>query len=496
MPSEGHSIRIARRDPRGPEVMFFHSQAYLAFFAIVFFTYWLTPWARPRVYILLAASFTFYAFWSQKLALLVASTSIMDYLLARGMDATSSRFRRRLLLGASLGVNLGLLCYFKYANFFLDSLQQSLHLVGGNVAFATLQVIVPFGISFYTFEAISYTMDVYRRRIPAEKSLPNFMLFILFFPHLVAGPIVRARDFLPQAARPKRFSWPRMQLGVEYFLMGLFKKMVIADSMALYSDAVFGESADPSTLSTQAVWIGVLAFAVRIYCDFSGYSDMALGSAHMLGYKLTINFRMPYLAKNVSEFWRRWHISLSSWLRDYLFIPLGGSKCSRWKTARNLMITMTLGGLWHGANWSFVIWGVLHGLMLVVHRFFRDFAEERPRLKALLETWAGTLFRMALTCFCVCLCWVFFQPSLARAMAILGRMTTLTDAGLLPIQPPRLLGLLAVVVVAHLVASSGLWTRMARRLPAPTLGAAYALLLIASLLLTPDVSRTFIYFQF
>jgi alginate O-acetyltransferase complex protein AlgI len=476
--------------------MFFNSQAYLLFFTIVFTAYWLLPWRRARVWLLVAASYTFYAFWSKQLALLVAATTVMDYLLARGMDATPTRWKRRLLLAASLGVNLGLLCYFKYANFFLDALRESLHACGGTANVPLLEVIIPFGISFYTFEAISYTLDVYARRIPAERNLPNFMLFILFFPHLVAGPIVRAKDFLPQAGRPKRWSWPRMQLGVEYFLMGLFKKMVIADSMALYSDAVFGEAADPSQLSRSAVWVGVIAFAVRIYCDFSGYSDMALGSAYMLGYKLTINFRMPYLSKNVAEFWRRWHISPSSWLRDYLFIPLGGSKGGRWKTCRNLMITMLLGGLWHGANWSFVVWGGLHGLLLVGHRLFRDFAAARPRLDALLQTWAGALFRMALTFFCVCLCWVFFQPSLERALAILGRLFAPVSGARLPVSPERFRLFLAVLVAAHLLVTAGLWLRLARRLPAPLLGACYALVLTLSLLLSPDTSKTFIYFQF
>jgi alginate O-acetyltransferase complex protein AlgI len=315
--------------------------------------------------------------WSEELACLVAATSAMDYLIGRGMDATKRRFPRCFLLMFSLVMNLGLLCYFKYMNFFLESLHNAMRSMGEipETTFQALDIILPFGISFYTFEAISYTIDVYRRKIPAERSLPNFMLFILFFPHLVAGPIVRAGDFLPQAARPKRFSWLRMQLGVQWFLMGLFMKMAIADRMAIYSDPIF---TDPGTFSTSAIWLGVLAFALRIYCDFAGYSAMALGCAHMLGYKLTINFRMPYLSLNVSEFWRRWHISLSTWLRDYLFIPLGGSRGSGWKTARNLMITMLLGGLWHGANWTFLIWGGLHGAMLVTHRLFRNWCEDRP----------------------------------------------------------------------------------------------------------------------
>jgi alginate O-acetyltransferase complex protein AlgI len=478
---------------RGMDAMFFNSQAYLLFFAIVFTCYWVMPWHRLRVYLLVAASFYFYYCWSAELACLVASTTVMDYLIGRGLEASTVRWRRRLLLGGSLTMNLGLLCYFKYANFFLDSLREALTAIGAPMSIPYLQVILPFGISFYTFEAISYTVDVYRRKIPAEQSLPNFMLFILFFPHLVAGPIVRARDFLPQAARPKRFDWLRVQYGVQYFLMGLFKKMAIADRMAIYSDPIF---TDPGSYKTGAVWLGVLAFAIRIYCDFSGYSDMALGSAHMLGYKLTINFKMPYLSLNVSEFWRRWHISLSSWLRDYLFIPLGGSRGSGWFTSRNLMITMLLGGLWHGANWSYVIWGGLHGALLVIHRAFRNWCAERPKVNDVLETAGAKLARMTLTFFCVMLCWVFFQPSLSAAATMLSHMFTLHGGQNLPLPNQSLWVTVGFMAICHWLVSRGIWKSAAPRLPAPVLGFGYALTLSVALLLAPDTGKTFIYFQF
>src|SRR5437667_5899257 len=348
--------------------MLFCSLEFFAFFAGVFALYWVIPWARPRVWLLLAASLYFYASWNKQLALPIAVSTAVDYTLARGMEATAVPWRRRLLLGVSLVGNLSLLCYFKYANFFLASLEEALRAAGASSSLPTLSVLLPVGISFYTFEAISYTVDVYRGRMPAERSLPNFMVFILFFPHLVAGPIVRARDFLPQIGRRKRWSWPRMQVGVQFFLMGLFKKLAIADRMAQFVDPVF---ADPAAFKTGAVWVAVLAYALQIYCDFSGYTDMALGCAHLLGFHLARNFDMPYLATNISEFWRRWHISLSSWLRDYLFLPLGGSHGGNWQTCRNLMITMPLGGLWHGASWTFIAWGVLHGLLLVIHRSVR-----------------------------------------------------------------------------------------------------------------------------
>src|SRR5262249_35572853 len=259
-------------------------------------------------------------------------------------------------------------------NFFLGSLENTLRALGADATMPVLRVILPIGISFYTFEAINYTVDVYRGQVKAERNLAHFMLFITFFPHLVAGPIVRARDFLPQIGRRKHWNWARMNLGAQYLLLGLFKKMAIADHMALFSDSVF---ANPGAYSSTAVWCATLAYALQIYCDFSGYTDMALGAAHLLGYKLALNFNMPYVAVNVSDFWRRWHISLSSWLRDYLFIPLGGSRGSNAKTSRNLLVTMVLGGLWHGASWTFIAWGLLHGMLLVGHRLFRDFCKPR-----------------------------------------------------------------------------------------------------------------------
>src|SRR5207302_4912204 len=225
-----------------------------------------------------------------------------------------------------------------------ESVNEALSAMGAHASMSPLEIILPIGISFYTFEAINYTIDVYRKRVPAERNLANFLLFITFFPHLVAGPIVRARDFLPQIHRRKRWSWPRMQLGVEYVLMGLFKKLAIADRMAVFVDPVF---ADPSAYRSEAVWVAMLAYALQIYGDFSGYTDMALGIAHMFGYKLAQNFNMPLVASSITDFWRRWHMSLSSWLRDYVFIPLGGSRGGGWLVFRNLLITMTLCGLWH-----------------------------------------------------------------------------------------------------------------------------------------------------
>lgn len=474
--------------------MLFSSKEFAIFFTIIFCLHWLLPWARVRVYLLLVASFYFYAAWNKELALLVCISTVMDYFVARGMDRYTSQPVRRLLLVLSLVANLGLLFYFKYANFFLDSLRQTLQAMGAEASFRPLQVILPIGISFYTFEAINYTIDVYRKKTPAEKNLANFMLFILFFPHLVAGPIVRARDFLPQVRRPKRWDWIRLQLGVQFFVMGLFKKWAIADRMAMYADPVF---AAPEQFGTSALWLGTLAYALQIYCDFSGYTDMAIGTAHMLVYKLAQNFNMPYLACNVSDFWRRWHISLSSWLRDYLFIPLGGSRGGEWATCRNLMLTMVLGGLWHGANWTFVIWGFLHGLLLILHRIWRSFSQRVPALETAQQSPPGVALRMAITFVCVCLCWVFFRAqTLPAALTMVERMVVPSLGNSIPMHPRGILFTVAVVALCHVLAAHGIWKRVSIQLPAPVLGASYAMVMTLAMVLSPEAGKAFIYFQF
>jgi alginate O-acetyltransferase complex protein AlgI len=276
--------------------------------------------------------------------------------------------------------------------------------------------------------------------------------------------------------------------------MGLFKKLVIADRMAQYADPVF---ANPSLYHSGAVWLAVLAYALQIYCDFSGYSDMALGAAHLLGYKLAQNFNMPYLAANIAEFWRRWHISLSSWLRDYLFIPLGGSRGERWQTFRNLLITMTLGGLWHGASWTFVLWGLLHGFLLVGHRLFRDFCQVRPRLDRVLQTLPGAAVCVGFTCLCVCLGWVLFRATtFGIAAEVFKRLAVPHTGSGLPLALDGLWVIVVVVALAHVLAQRGLWKRLLERLPAPALGCGYAAALTAILVLAPESSNVFIYFQF
>lgn len=479
---------------------FFQTQGFLLFFLAVASAYWLMPrrWNTARVYLLVVASFHFYAAWNASLAFLVTGTATLDYLFARLMDNVERRPLRKIVMWMSITMNLGILCYFKYRGFFLNELHDALARVGvgpGFDKFTPLDILIPFGISFYTFEAISYAVDVFQRKVKAERSLPHFLLFILFFPHLVAGPIVRAGDFLRQAHRVKRWNWLRVQVGLQFFLLGLFKKLAIADRMAVFCDPVFK---DPGAYTTSAVWLSVLAYALRIYADFSGYSDMAIGTAHLFGYRLTQNFNMPYLAPNVTEFWRRWHISLSSWLRDYLYIPMGGSRGSAFARNRNQMVTMLLGGLWHGANWSYLIWGGLHGLLLIVHKQFRDFVKPRPRLDAALQSPPGTVLRVFVTFLCVMICWVFFRPELHQAWVMLEKMFFLLppDGKPLPLHNRSLWYTVAFVLACQVIVAKGVWDWLWSRTPPTVAGFGYAVCLTAALVLAPETGQTFIYFTF
>jgi alginate O-acetyltransferase complex protein AlgI len=426
--------------------------------------------------------------------LLVFASSTMDFFVARGIDSVASPRSRKALLFLSLAVNLGLLGYLKYVNFFLESVAALAESLGIESALPVLNVILPIGISFYTFEAISYVVDVYYGRIRAERRLGHFLLFILFFPHLVAGPIVRGRDFLPQVNHPKRWTWTRADMGLRLILLGLLKKLAVADRLAMYADPVFS---DPAAFSTWTLWLATVACALRFYCDFSGYSDMALGLARLCGYRLVRNFDRPFLAANFSEFWRRWHISLSSWLRDYVFIPLGGSRVSRWRAYRNLLVVMALAGLWHGAGWNYVLFGVAHGALLIVHRVFRWWCEPRPMVRALLESPVGTVFRIALTFTTFVLTLVIFRSeSMEMMVEMFERMLWPAAGAGLTIAPWGLYLTFAVVAIGHAVAAPLRAVRLWERLPTPVRGLAFGSAVALAMIVSPPVDRAFIYFQF
>jgi D-alanyl-lipoteichoic acid acyltransferase DltB (MBOAT superfamily) len=427
---------------------------------------------------------------------LIFGSSTVDYFLARAIDRRSGLARKRLLV-ITVVLNLGLLAVFKYWNFAIASLN-GLHetfggsgaLVPSSVADALFVALPPVGISFFTFVSMSYVFDVYRGTLKPHDSYLRYLLFVSFFPHLVAGPIVRARDLLPQLEAPPRLT--RAQAGEGFFLMavGLLKKVVIADQLAVnLVDRVF---AAPESYSALEALVGIYAYAVQIYCDFSGYSDVAIGSALLLGVRFPDNFDAPYKAASISEFWRRWHISLSVWLRDYLYIPLGGNRHGRWHTYRNLMITMLLGGLWHGAAWTFVFWGLLHGVGLAVTRAF-----ERRKGEPTTVSAARRVVSAVATFHFVCLAWVFFRaPDFHTARVVLARLTTLTTdhANL----PPMLLALLGLGLGSHLLPERSF--RSIRQTfieaPAPAQGAVLFAVAVALHEASSAAAVPFIYFQF
>ena len=474
--------------------MLFIAAQFWWFFLVVFTAYWITPWPRARVWLLLIASGYFYAVWNPWLAGLVFASATLDYFLAQAIEASASPRRKRWLLYVSLSANLGILGYLKYANFFLRSVESAADTLGCTAALPVLKVVLPIGISFYTFEAISYVVDVYSGRTRAEGNLAHFLLFILFFPHLVAGPIVRAKDFLPQVPRTKRWNWAKADVGLRLIILGLVKKLAVADRLALYADPVY---ADPASFSTLALWLAAIACAIQIYCDFSGYSDMAMGLAHLLGFHLARNFDRPFMAPNLAEFWKRWHITLSSWLRDYLFLPLGGSRYGRWKTCRNLLLVMVAAGLWHGAAWNYVLFFTLQGLLLIGHRVFREWAERRPNLDAALQSGPGTAARVAATFLSFVLTLVIFRTtSLALAGVMLSRMLWPAAGAALTLAPWGLYVTLLAVAVGHALGAPGRAVHVWEWLPRPVRGLAFGTATALVLVLAPPVDRVFVYFQF
>lgn len=467
--------------------MLFHSFAFFVFFSVTFGGYWLLRAHEHRMAWLVVASIVFYAAWNPWFVLLIAFTAGIDYLFALRIETATTPARRRALLTASLVISLSLLVLFKYAGFLSATSTGLLATFGVHVSPPVFHLVLPLGISFYTFETISYVVDVYRGRLPAERNPLHYALYIMFFPHLIAGPIVRPRQFLPQVRAQKHFDWARLQLGVQLFLRGLFKKAVLADRIALIVDPVFQDAAK---FSSGTLWFAAAGYAVQVYCDFSGYTDMALGSAHALGFKLPQNFNRPYLAASIGEFWRRWHITLSSWVRDYIYIPLGGSRGANWKTYRNLLLTMTALGLWHGAGWTFAVFGLYHGILLSLERAFPYPAWSNRGLPRLLRVvWTFTLFCIGLA--------IFRSPSLGSAWVMLGRMLH-PVAG---VELAREAAVIAAAIVTMVFAGQLLGhMRAARKLatlcPAPLMGAALAIFFLAIQLLIPADAKPFMYFQF
>jgi alginate O-acetyltransferase complex protein AlgI len=469
--------------------MLFNSLTFLVFFVVVFTLHRLLPGWGTKKLLLLLASYIFYAAWNPPyVAILLFSTSL-DWWLARLIWKSEDPRRRKLLLTLSLVANLSLLGFFKYGNFLLDNTRLLLAAMGVHYAPPALDIVLPIGISFYTFASLSYTIDVYRREIEGDAGYLDYALFVSFFPHLVAGPIVRARQLLPQIKLPRRASRDQLGWGLTLVIIGLFTKTVLADS--IFAPVVDAAYAAPGMGALES-WAAVLGFSGQIYCDFAGYSLCAIGLALCFGFEFPDNFHYPYAARGFSDFWRRWHITLSTWLRDYLYVPLGGNRRGAARTYINLMLTMLIGGLWHGAAWTFVIWGGLHGAYLAVERRVRGDLRGAPL--SLSKDWMLTAF----TFLVVTLTWIPFRAHDARtAAAVFGG---LWRPDLVAGQDPGALSL-CYAGVALLLA----WQCMNRDISLeerfrrfnPTLQAAViGVCLVAMFLCSGGDERAFIYFQF
>lgn len=399
--------------------MLFNSLVFLGFITIVFIVY---PRLRLRGQniFLLVASYVFYGYWDWRFTFLILSSTIVDFWVGQGIQASISQIRRKLLLLCSMIVNLGILGFFKYFNFFVASAASLLSAIGLHPHMPVLQVILPIGISFYTFKTLTYTIDIYRRQIAPTKDFVAYALFTSFFPQILAGPIERAANLLPQISSPRQITRAQVFAGFNLVLLGFFKKVAIADTLAPIVGEIFNA---PASMTSGQLWTGVYAYTFQIYGDFSGYTDIARGLACILGFKSMENFNTPYLSRSITEFWQRWHISLSTWFRDYLYIPLGGNRQGRGRTYANLFITMLLCGLWHGAAWPFVIWGIIHGLYLIVHRVILRGRKPNLSWPQSLAGWVPCFLKIFLTFHLVALAWVLFRSaSIENAMVYYERL--------------------------------------------------------------------------
>ncbi len=498
--------------------MLFVEFRFLIFFFVIFCGYWGLQSNTARKVWLLLSSYFFYAsfFIGSALSIegkglphgwwfpfiLMASTA-MDYTVGIRIEDTENKSKRKLWMAISLCINIGVLVYFKYMGFFVESAMMFTAWLGLPASIHTINIILPVGVSFYTFQSMSYTIEVYRQHRRAERNPLNLATFIAFFPQLVAGPIVRANSFLPQLEEKRWWSDVDVRGALVMFMGGYVKKACISDSVAPFVDTYF---ANPAAFNVMSAWIAVLLYAVQIYCDFSGYTDMAIATARLLGYELTINFDFPYFSESVTEFWRRWHISLSTWLRDYLYISLGGNRGSKLYVYRNLLLTMLLGGLWHGSRWTFVIWGTLHGLALILHR---EWMQATDSWKAARENAAWRIAATGVTFYFTCVCWIFFRAAdltkpmtgdFSRAMLVLrafaGFAPSQTGNAPLLSLDPRLLWLFAGLAVMHWLNYKRCFSVWWRKLPdfvfATGLGSAAAIIV----LFVPNKYAPFIYFQF
>lgn len=482
--------------------MLFTSLQYVIFLPLIVAAYWICP-AKFRLPLLLVASYYFYMSWMPIFIVLILGMTLFTFFWGKLLEKTE---RKKLIFGIGIAANLLCLFYYKYTNFLLESVAQGVGFVTHQVPNWHADIILPLGISFFTFEFIHYLFEIYRGG-STIKSFVLFALFAAFFPTQIAGPIKRYKDFEEQMLSNPKFKLSHLDEGVPLIIIGLAKKLLLADNLASLVDMGLK---DPRIYGAPELWIFAWAFAFQIYFDFSGYTDIGRGSAMLFGYHIPLNFNMPYFAKNISDFWHRWHISLSTWLRDYLFIPMGGSRGGKWLTNRNLFLTMAIGGLWHGASWNFVVWGVFHGLALIIHREFCVLKNKSAFLKSFVDSKLGNVLSMLITFQAVCIGWIFFRvTNISDAFLIVKRMVLLspiytrvenhsfilakTD---LPVMVPVVILMVMILLLTNLPLSAAAERGWIKNAPGPLKAAFCAALVVAIITFLPDNSAPFIYFQF
>lgn len=487
--------------------MLFNSFVFLMFLPIAFGLYWLICYpkktervSRLRLWLqnlfVVVASYVFYGWWDWRFLLLITFTSLWAFFSGCALRKVAYKgLAAKWILASALVVNLGILGIFKYYNFFMEQAVALLNAIGFQAHPTSLRIILPVGISFYTFQALSYVIDVYRNGLKPTRNVVAFLAFVSFFPQLVAGPIERATNLLPQFQRPRYFNYPMAVEGCRQMLWGFVKKLLVADNCAYAANALLGND-NPSSIS---LWAGMLCFTLQIYGDFSGYSDIAIGCSKLFGIRLMRNFNMPYFSRDIAEFWRRWHISLTTWFRDYLYIPLGGSRCGTWKKVRNTFVIFTVSGLWHGANWTFVAWGAFHAvcflpLLLTGHnrKHVSDTVAEGRWFPNFGELW-----RMGLTFFVVVIGWTFFRaPDIVTAFAWLGEMLVPLDFRVANVNLSWVIPGIPLAVALILAE----WCNRRHIMPllpqTPVLRWVIYLLLLCAIGYWQAPSQTFIYFQF
>lgn len=410
--------------------MLFNSTTFLLFLPTVFILYWFVCSKKLKYQnlLILVSSYVFYGWWDYRFLSLIIISTLLDYFIGLQIKKAKKDEKKKILLGISVFFNLSVLGFFKYYNFFIDSWINALSAIGYTIENNwTLSIILPIGISFYTFQTMSYTIDIYKKHLEPTKDLIAFASFVSFFPQLVAGPIERATNLLPQILNPRRFRYEQGVQGLRLILWGLVKKVVIADSLAPMVNEVFGNY---QNLSGASLWLGAIYFAFQIYCDFSGYSDIAIGTSKLFGFELMSNFKFPYFSRNSAEFWRRWHISLSTWFRDYIYIPLGGSKAGKWVSLRNIFIIFIVSGFWHGANWTFIIWGAIHAMLYLPLFLFNTNRKYLSTVIAENKTFPSVkeIFQITTTFFFVTIAWVFFRSdTITIGYEYVLRMFTVLD---------------------------------------------------------------------